>query len=140
MYSAFGVDHGDFSKREKKDKYRGNDKPSAGRRVTASAFPIPHAVSASKKGHRARSATNVSTRAIGGAGLGAAAGTAAGYGVGTLVGRSGGGRMVTRELGNVGGLLGGAAGGGVGGVAGGHAGIQRGVTINSRKGHYRKEE
>lgn len=118
MRSAFGIEHGEFSKAY--DKYGGQGKPSAGRRVSASLFGGYHPLVAGKKGKKARAWANQGSRSIGGA----AAGGAAGAGIGALASKSPVGRV---------------AGGIAGSVIGGEAGTQRGVTINQRKGYYKKE-
>ena len=120
MISAFGVDHGDFSKAY--SKYGTEPAPSAGRRAAAGAFGGYHAIAAGKKGKKARAYGNVATRGIGGAGLGGGLGAGA--------------AMLATRGNPTAGMLGGMAGG----FAGGQGGIQRGVTINQRKGYYKKEE
>ena len=54
MESAFGVDHGDFSK--KKEHWTHGSNMSAGRAVTAGLFPGTHGLIAGKKGKKLKAA------------------------------------------------------------------------------------
>lgn len=118
MKSAFGIDHGEFAKAY--SKYGTEKKPSAGRRTTAALAPGLHPLIAGKKGKKGRAWGNVATRGVGGS----IAGSAVGAGAGALATRN---------------PVGIAAGGALGSFSGLHAGVQRGVTVNQRKGYYKKE-
>lgn len=85
MESAFGVDHGDFSKAEKK--------ATGGRQATAYLFPGFHGAVAGKKGHKLRAAgTELGTQAGGAIAGGLVGGTVARKApvVGSLMGTAGG--------------------------------------------------
>lgn len=107
--SAFGIDHGEFSKAGSDN----GNKYSTGRAVAASALGFPHAAVAAKKGKKGR-----------------AAGRVLGYTLGGNVAGSVAGAALTR--GNVGATnLAGSIGGGVG--------AYKGFRANNRRGYYKKQ-
>lgn len=119
MISAFGVEHGDqVSKLD-----WGGKKPSAGRRVLASApyTGLVHPFVAGKSGKKLRAGGNQ----LGGGLAGGMGGSLAGSILGGVAGRgSPAARGLGASLGSVGGLVGGS---------------QAGLARNTRKGYLKRE-
>lgn len=109
--SAFGIDHGEISKAT--DPNTGK-KPSAGRRVLASAYPVFHGAAAGKKGKKLRAVGNEYGGSLAGGTAGGLAGAALTRG---------------RALG----VYGGAIGGGI-------TGSQLGLNRNQKKGYLKRED
>lgn len=120
MISAFGVEHGDEVSKAG-DKYDGHKAPTKGRRLAASAGGGLHPLIAGKSGHKARAFGNTAVRAVGGSMAGGVAGSLTGAALSR-------GNPVASAVGS-----------GVGSLAGLHAGTQRAVTINTRRGHFKKQ-
>lgn len=117
--SAFGVDHGDFSKRES----NGGEKMSGGRKATGTYFGAYHSVAAGKKGKRAKGAARSYAYGTGGA-IGGGA-TAAGVTALATKGKSAPATIGAGYAGAMGGSL---------------FGNNRALHVNNRKGYYKKEE